>query len=486
MEGCSRGSAAENASDLQMVIKTEEIDEDAMGEYYSLIDGFRRTPGEARQTASTCLFLKRVGLSDLAQEVVDLSGSALTDSQLQDEVAKSIPTEVAGRDDESAGSPTSLRQSTLDQVTQGMSPTVNDSDGELVIKTEEQTETVDGGIPGYESKQIRLRSTGKEQREYDNCTLVLLAILFDQAQDEDCDDVIIDAELPLLLLVLTSSLLLSRSLAWLDGPKEIMKREKEEFQQYLSSEETRQKMGLTWFATRTKYEGEPVVPDRLTHNDDFMERVTYGSPKLRYLCHLVDKHCLLADTSKEQRPITVFVEHPATQKFLVMFFRELWFNVRAIHAHMTERERDDVVAQFNAGGLIDLLICEYSSVGDGVDLQRKCNVVVQFESARSGAAELQALGCVRRPGQIFVQHIYRLFVEATFDEWTDARQKDMSADAVMSWSGDHLTAVQNHFRENLARGADGDALFRQTASSMTDLFTGRDGKRAAPPGQPLT
>jgi hypothetical protein len=92
-------------------------------------------------------------------------------------------------------------------------------------------------------------------------------------------------------------------------------------------------------------------------------------------------------------------------------------SVRVYSADLSSRERIELVKDFSTQGKCQVLIGSFLVGGVGSDLQRQCHLVVEFDCPSSWEVSLQALGRVRRIGQLkTVVHRVNMSVEHTFHD----------------------------------------------------------------------
>lgn len=155
--------------------------------------------------------------------------------------------------------------------------------------------------------------------------------------------------------------------------------------------------GGDWFINAVHRRGDLPISNR-------MEKLTflcYGSPTLRYLFYLINKHVL----SSAKKKLLITEATPLTAWFIETALRFAHINATTMHAGLSQDQRQEVTKKFqNPASELEVMIIMYDVSAQGLNLHQACHVAFVGTAARNAALEAQAWGRVIRVRPPTSQH----------------------------------------------------------------------------------
>ena len=177
---------------------------------------------------------------------------------------------------------------------------------------------------------------------------------------------------------------------------------------------------------------------------EWLKLLVQGSPKARYLLHLLERHLI----DRQESKILVFTSCPLSAQFLTWVCEALHYNTAFFHSFLTEKEREGLVLDFNdQTSVLEIMITTYKVASQAVDLQKACHTVILAEPAVNTCTEIQAIGRARRTGQLKAQTIHRLFGAGTFNEYQEIKQLQKRKGEMATWGGNDINEALREFYE---------------------------------------
>ncbi|KAF2665149.1 hypothetical protein BT63DRAFT_459775 [Microthyrium microscopicum] len=123
------------------------------------------------------------------------------------------------------------------------------------------------------------------------------------------------------------------------------------------------------------------------HPGDIQEYIVRRSPKLQYLTHDIDIKVIC-----QRRKVVIWTQWPWIQLLVTAYIRSLGVDAHALHSGLSQDQRDILVDRFNERKSDNsVLVCSYDVSSEGINLDKKCGLVVCFELAESSALQEQAM-----------------------------------------------------------------------------------------------
>ena len=139
-------------------------------------------------------------------------------------------------------------------------------------------------------------------------------------------------------------------------------------------------------------------PD-LTNGLKYAEFLSYGSPKVRYLVHMI-KMVIFGQTQSKQK-LLITEELPISALFWELACQLLHVECAVLHSEMNDSERIEVVRDFNnPKHPLKILVITYHVTTQGVNLDESCSRVLVMTPAANGPVEIQSWGRVIRVSKV--------------------------------------------------------------------------------------
>lgn len=135
-----------------------------------------------------------------------------------------------------------------------------------------------------------------------------------------------------------------------------------------------------------------------------------GSPKLRALIPLVVHNVLVRDEKQ-----LIWCNFPANQLHIAAVLREIGIHAQIYHAKLDFKEREKLVRSFTHSGGCMVLIISTAVNCFGLNLHGKCNEMHFYDLPMTKALLDQAIGRLRRFGQLLVVIVYMYIVQNSWN-----------------------------------------------------------------------
>lgn len=118
---------------------------------------------------------------------------------------------------------------------------------------------------------------------------------------------------------------------------------------------------------------------------------------------------------EHEEPVVIFCKYKETVRRLWLALADKHVTAGWFTGDASPEERDEIVARFQDKS-IDVLIGTLDSLSEGVDgLQHRCSTAVFVDRHWTPAKNDQAIGRLRRSGQLRIVTVYHVFAEGTID-----------------------------------------------------------------------
>lgn len=198
---------------------------------------------------------------------------------------------------------------------------------------------------------------------------------------------------------------------------------------------------------------------------DLLDRIDHPDSKVTFFVEELRK---LPDGEKG----LIFTEYRGTQRILIdalgsEFGAEA---VGVIHGSMSMEERQKVVKQFNEGTLPRFLISTEAG-GEGLNMQRACHIVFNYDLPWNPNRLQQRIGRVYRYGQKDKVQVYNIqlrsdseaFADARIDEYLRRKIKEIT-DRLQEVQGGKSEDVENDILGQVAESMSLDELYEQAVT----------------------
>ncbi|KFY93428.1 hypothetical protein V498_04442 [Pseudogymnoascus sp. VKM F-4517 (FW-2822)] len=178
-------------------------------------------------------------------------------------------------------------------------------------------------------------------------------------------------------------------------------------------------------------------PEFFSTGQSYLEFLTYGSPKSRYILKEIYTYVLPRTPDGKGEKLLLVEDVPLAADFWEMLISLTYVEIAVIHSGLSDEDRVDISHRFNdKDDPLRILVIMYAVSAAGVNLDGACSRVIVLTPAVNYALEAQGFSRLLRVSQVHNVVVVRLIVQNSHDGSREVRQADKAVPdiATRSWS----------------------------------------------------